>query len=159
MQVFDSISSVLRQKQSGVFWVSPDTDVETALRIMAEQEIGCLLVLREGELFGIFSERDYARKVTAWRKPSGRSEVRELMSSPVITVAPDTSVDEAMRIMTQRRVRHLPVIDKGKIIGLVSIGDLVKWIISSQSRTICELQNYISGNYDVTAGHLLAVSY
>jgi CBS domain-containing protein len=153
MHVFDKVSCILRDKGSAVFSVAPDTTLQSALQIMADRCVGCLLVMKDRELVGIFSERDYARKAALWwgRLPLTLN-VGDLMHSPVITIAPDTSINEAMCIMTQAHVRHLPVLDYDHLVGLVSIGDVVKWTISSQDRTIRELQNYITGQYDVTAG-------
>lgn len=159
MQITDKVSSILREKGPSVFSVTPETTILDALQVMASRQVGCLLVIDDGELKGMFSERDYARKVALFGKVSPEATVRTLMHSPVITIAPDTSINEAMRIMTQAHVRHLPVVDYDHLVGVVSIGDLVKWTITSQDRVIQELRNYITGQYDVTAAHASAFAF
>jgi CBS domain-containing protein len=115
---------------------------------MSQKSIGAILVMTDGRLVGFISERDYARKVILKGKSSRDTQIREIMSVPVITVSPSDTVDECMRIMTGNRIRHLPVTDDGgKVIGIVSIGDLVKWIISAQEEMINHLHSYISGGY------------
>jgi CBS domain-containing protein len=112
---------------------------------MAERHVGALLVIDGGRLEGVVSERDYARKVVLSGRSSGTTAVREIMSSPVITIAPDKTVDDAMRLMTARRIRHLPVVRDGEVLGVVSIGDLVKSVIDEQRHTIEDLRSYIQG--------------
>ena len=146
MEVVDRVSAVLKQKGGETWSVSPKATVYDALGIMASKEIGALLVMDSGKLAGLLSERDYARKIILRGRSSKETRVEEIMNSPAITVPPDCSVNEAMRIMTEHRIRHLPVIDKaGELLGMVSIGDLVKWIITSQEETIEHLHSYISG--------------
>ena len=146
MKVLDNVSAVLKQKGGQVWFISPEATVYEALQIMAEKEIGALVVMAAGRVVGIFSERDYARKVILQGRSSQETKVGEVMNSPALTIQPDCSVDEAMRIMTERRLRHLPVINReGAVLGLASIGDLVKWIITSHENTIEQLQSYISG--------------
>ena len=113
---------------------------------MAQKNIGALPVIGD-ELLGIISERDYTRKVILRGRSSRETDVREIMSKPVLAVRPEQSVEECMRIMTESRVRHLPVLDSGRVVGIVSIGDLVKWIIQAQSVTIDQLEGYITGQY------------
>jgi len=143
----DSVELVLAQKGGAVHSVSGEATIYEALVIMSEKRIGALLVLDGSELVGIFSERDYARKVILVGRSSKDMKVREIMSSPVVTVEPSTTIDECMQHMTGRRCRHLPVIADGEIVGVVSLGDLVHWIISKQKRTIDDLEDYISGEY------------
>jgi len=145
MQVLDRVSEVLKQKGAQIWSISPEATVYEALRIMADQNVGSLLVLDRGSLAGLVSERDYARKIILKGRSSKDTMVNEIMVSAPITL--DCSVDEAMRIMTGNRVRHLPVTNPdGSISGIVSIGDLVNWIISAHQETIEKLQSYIAGN-------------
>jgi CBS domain-containing protein len=138
---------ILREKGSTVHTVSADATVYEALVIMAEKRVGALVVLDGGRLVGMFSERDYARKVVLAGRTSRDMKVREIMSTSVLTVERRTSVDTCMQRMTEKRCRHLPVVEAGKLVGIVSIGDLVNFIIQTQDRTIDELEDYISGDY------------
>jgi CBS domain-containing protein len=145
MNANGTISEILGLKGSSVWSVSPDTTVFDAIQIMADKNVGALLVT-EGELLvGIISERDYTRKVVLKGKSSKQTAVREILSGQVIHVAPDSTVEECMRLMTDHRIRHLPVLEGSRILGVVSIGDLVNWIISAQTTTIDQLKTYISG--------------
>ena len=143
----ETIRNLLRSKGSEVWWLPPDATVYEAIALMAEKRIGAVLICEEGRPVGIVSERDYARKVILMGRSSKETRVREIMSSPLITVTPDHTLDECMRIMTERRVRHLPVLEGDRLVGIVSIGDLVKAIISAQAQTIRQLSDYISGKY------------
>jgi CBS domain-containing protein len=139
------ISSLLHHKASPVWSVSPDTTVFDAIKLMAEKNIGALPVLADGKLLGIFTERDYTRKVALAGKSSRETRVREIIAPELVTVAPNDSVDECMRLMTEKRVRHLPVLEGDKVVGIISIGDLVNWIISTQNAAIEQMERYIAG--------------
>ena len=145
----DAVSSVLRRKSGDrqVLSIGPDASVYDAIAMMAENSIGALLVVSNGLLVGIMSERDYARKVVLQSRSSKDTRVRDIMSTPVITVSPAHTVEECMRLMTDKRIRHLPVIDGSTIAGIVSIGDLVRSVITLQGETIQYLQQYINGQY------------
>jgi CBS domain-containing protein len=145
--VTEIIASILKTKGSAVWSVGPDATVYDALALMAERSIGALLVLSEGGMAGIITERDYARKIVLQGKSSKDTPVHEIMTRFPLTVTPEHTVDECMVIMTQSRVRHLPVLDGDRVVGIVSIGDLVNAIISAQAHTINQLHTYISGTY------------
>ena len=147
MKLLDSVGRILKQKGSQVYSIAPDVTVYEALERMADKDIGALVVMQGTDLVGIFSERDYVRKVILHGRSSKQMKVHEIMSSPVVTVNPRTTVDECMHRMTDKRCRHLPVVDEGKVVGVVSIGDLVNWIIKAQDFTIHQLENYITGKY------------
>lgn len=141
----NSIQQLLKNKGSAVWSTSPDATVYEALQLLAEKNIGMLVVLQDGELVGVVSERDYARKVALHGKTSMKTPVIEIMTEDVITVGTEGTVEEAMALMTKLHIRHLPVVDGKKIVGVVSIGDLVKAIIADQEFTIDQLEKYISG--------------
>lgn len=138
-----TVRQLLQAKSSTVYSVAPEARVYEALKLMAEKEIGALVVLDGARLAGILSERDYARKVILHGKSSHDIPVREIMTENVITVQPGQTVDQCMALMTERRIRHLPVVESGRLIGLVSIGDLVKEVIADQEQTIRQLETYI----------------
>src|SRR5712692_9712414 len=141
-----TVAQILQGKGHEVWSVSPATLVYSALKVMAEKNVGALLVLEGHELKGIFSERDYARKVILEGKSSRDIPVQEIMSPEVFTVLPEQSVEECMAQMTDKRIRHLPVMENGRVIGVISIGDAVKAIISEREFTIKQLENYITGS-------------
>jgi len=140
-----TISEILNLKGTQVWTVSPDTMVFDAIQLMADKNIGALLVTDHGRLLGIMSERDYTRKIALKGKSSKQTPVREIISGKVVSVNPSHTVEDCMRLMTDHRVRHLPVLCDNNILGIVSIGDLVNWIISAQTTAIHQLQTYITG--------------
>ncbi|WP_448096611.1 CBS domain-containing protein [Luteibacter yeojuensis] len=139
------VKHLLEAKGKAVFSVAPDASVYEAIKQMDEKNVGALAVIRGSELVGIISERDYARKVILKDRSSRDTPVADIMTANVVTVAPDASVDECMRLCTDGRLRHLPVLDGGRVVGMVSIGDLVKATISEQKETISQLESYIVG--------------
>jgi CBS domain-containing protein len=134
---------LLDHKGRAIFSIGPDEPVLEAIRLMADHHIGALLVMKDDELVGIVSERDYARKVILKGRSSADTPVAQIMSSPVITVSLNNSVQECMQLMTSRRLRHLPVVEGKKVLGMVSIGDLVKAVMDEQQHTIEQLESYI----------------
>jgi len=140
-----TVTQLLRAKGHEVFSVSPETPVFEALQVMAEKNVGALLVIEGERLVGILSERDYARKVILKGKSSKEIPVREIMSSYVLYVRPQQTIEECMALMTDKRVRHLPVLDEDRLVGVISIGDVVKAVIAEQEFMIEQLQNYITG--------------
>jgi CBS domain-containing protein len=143
----ETIRQILRVKGREVWSLPPEASVYEAIEMMAAKRVGALLVVDRGKLVGIISERDYARKVILKGKSSKHTLVKEIMTSPVIFVTPDHTVDECMRIVTANRIRHLPVMERDRLVGIISIGDLVNSIISAQAATIRHLNNYITGKY------------
>jgi CBS domain-containing protein len=140
-----TINEILAHKGNQAWSISPESTVFDAIQLMADKNIGALLVTQAEKLVGILTERDYTRKVALKGKSSKQTAVKEILSGQIIHVTPDHTVEECMRLMTDHRVRHLPVLESEQIVGVVSIGDLVNWIITAQSSTIHQLQTYISG--------------
>jgi CBS domain-containing protein len=147
MKVHDRVSTILCRKGTDIWSIPSDASVYSAIEMMADKRIGALLVIDNGHLEGIVSERDYARKVILMGRSSKDTFVREIMTPSPITICLDCSVDDAMRTMTTHRIRHLPVVDKERVVGMLSIGDLVNWIIMSQDQAIESLEHYITGQY------------
>lgn|ERR1035438_5158360 len=147
MKSSGTVSAVLHHKGSEIWSVPAEATVFEAIKIMADKNIGALLVMSGGKLAGVFTERDYVRKVVLQGKTSKETHVREIISTEMISVGLHHSVEECMKLMTEHRVRHLPVVEADKVVGLVSIGDLVNWTISTQSATIDQMTHYITGGY------------
>ena len=147
MDVSGNISGILNQKGREIFSVPSDTTVFDAISLLAEKNVGALLVVDDGKLVGMVSERDYTRKVVLRGKRSRETSVAEIMSTDLKVVHPSEAVQDCLRLMTDKRIRHLPVLDGDKVVGVISIGDLVKWVINCQSAAIAYLENYISGGY------------
>ena len=147
MDVSGNISAILGQKGAEIFSISPNATVFEAVEMMANKNVGALLVMDAEKLVGLISERDYTRKVMLRGKRSRATKVSEIMSSHLTVIPPNEPVEQCLRLMTEKRFRHLPVVDGDKVVGVISIGDLVKWVISCQSATIAHLESYISGGY------------
>ena len=147
MDVSGTIEAILAQKGTEIFSILPDATVFEAVELMANKNVGALLVIQDGKLVGLISERDYTRKVMLRGKRSRETQVREIMSSDLTVISPREPVENCLRMMTDKRVRHLPVLDGDTIRGIISIGDLVKWVIATQSAAIQHLEMYISGGY------------
>ena len=140
------ISSILHHKATHAVWsISPDATVFDAIKLMAEKNIGSLLVMSNDKLTGVFTERDYTRKIALQGKTSKDTRVREITTTDLVSVTPEDSVEDCMRLMTEHRVRHLPVVSNDNVVGIISIGDLVNWIISAQNATIEQMEQYIAG--------------
>jgi CBS domain-containing protein len=138
-----TVRQLLNKKGSQVYSIDAEDPVLEAIQLMADRHVGALVVMRGQELVGIVSERDYARKVILLGRSSSETPVWQIMSSPVITVPPDRTVNDCMRTVTENRIRHLPVTDQGRVVGMISIGDLVKAVIEEQQQTIEQLESYI----------------
>jgi CBS domain-containing protein len=139
------VNDILGSKSREIFSIGPDEPVLAAVQMMADRSVGALLVMRGNELAGIVSERDYARKVVLKGRSSAETAVWEIMTAPVVTVGPEETVSTCMVVMTERKFRHLPVVANGRVLGMLSIGDLVKAVIEEQQREIVELKRYIAG--------------
>ena len=153
MNTMLTVNQVLQSKSHGCWSIGPRATAYEALEIMADRDVGALLVIEGGKLVGIFSERDYARKVILKGKSSKDTMVRELMSRPPICAGPHLTLKDCMVLMTSNHIRHLPILDSGTLIGILSIGDVVNAVISEQDTTINMLENYISGNDYLSSVH------
>ncbi len=141
-----TVSNILRAKGNATFSITPGTTVYNALELMVEKNVSALVVLENEKLAGIFTERDYARKVILKGKASRETLISEIMTAQVITVSPDSSIDDCMRIMTNKFIRHLPVLEDGDLVGVISIGDVVKYVIEDQKFIIENMEHYIKGS-------------
>lgn len=146
--IHDKVSDLLKIKSRIVWGVAPCATVYEALELISTRDIGAVLVVEDSRLLGVFSEREYARNIALHGRSSHRTHVSEVMLTPPITISPNASIDEAMRLMSDRRIRHLPVMDGAVVTGIISMSDVVKWIIAGQERTIQQLECYIAGRYD-----------
>ena len=147
MDVSGTIDAILNQKSREIFTIPPDATVFEAIEMMDNKNVGALLVMDGKKLVGMFSERDYTRKIVLRGKRSRETKVAEIMSTNLTVTHSREPVEKCLRLMTDKRIRHLPVLDGDKVVGVISIGDLVKWVISCQSAAIAHLENYISGGY------------
>ncbi len=138
------VADILKNKGVDIYAVLPDSSVYDALKLMGEKNIGALMVIEDGTLKGIFSERDYARKIVLENRTSRDTAISDIMTKNVFTVSPQDSIEHCMEVMTSKKIRHLPVTENGKVAGIISIGDVVMSIIQSQQETISHLQNYIA---------------
>jgi len=147
MQISGTIDSVLNNKSDAIWWVQPEATVFNAIKVMSDKNIGALLVMKNKQLLGIFSERDYTRKVVLNGKSSKTTAVHEIISTDVIAVESHDTVEHCMHLMAQNRIRHLPVLNGNTVVGIVSISDLVNYIISAQHTALAQMEDYISGKY------------
>lgn len=147
MEIHGTVRDILKDKGGEVWTTRPQNTVYEAIRLMGEKNIGALVVVEGDMVVGMLSERDYSRKIVLHGRASRETLVDDILARPVITVHSTDSIEKCMQLMTSHRIRHLPVVDDGRLAGLVSIGDLVNWVIVSQRHTILQLQGYISGDY------------
>jgi CBS domain-containing protein len=147
MEVPGNVGEILGRKHPGVWSVTPDSTVFQAIQLMADKNVGALPVMEAGRLAGIISERDYTRKVILKGRSSRETAVSDIMSRNLFTAVPEDTIVDCMRLMTEKKVRHLPILDGQQMVGIISIGDLVNWIISAQTAAIDQLEKYITGAY------------
>jgi CBS domain-containing protein len=145
MTTSGTIGTILHHKGAQVWTISPGATVFDAIRLLAQKNIGALPVVEGDKLIGMFSERDYTRKVALEGKTSQKTLVREIISTEVISATPQHTIEDCMRLMTEKHIRHLPILENGKMVGMVSIGDMVNWIISAQNATIDQMESYLAG--------------
>ncbi len=147
MEIQGAVRDILKSKGGEVWSTSPKDTVYEAIGLMGEKNIGALVAVEDGAVIGVLSERDYSRKVVLQGRTSRDTLVGEILSRPAVTVSSKDSIERCMQLMTEHRIRHLPVVDDDRLIGLISMGDLVRWVMESQKHTILQLQGYISGDY------------
>jgi len=147
MEIIGTVYDILHNKGGEILTTSPDDTVYEALRLMGEKNIGALVAMENDQVLGILSERDYSRKVVLQGRTSRNTKVGDIISRPAITVRSKDGIEKCMELMTSNRIRHLPVVDDGRLVGVISMGDLVNWVMLSQRHTIEQLQGYISGDY------------
>ena len=147
MEIHGTVRDILQNKSGEVWTTSLQTTVYEAIGLMGEKNVGALVALDEGEVVGILSERDYSRKVVLQGRTSRDTLVGEILTRPAVTVRRKDPIEKCMQLMTSQRIRHLPVVEDGRLVGLISIGDLVSWVMQSQRHTILQLQGYLSGVY------------
>jgi CBS domain-containing protein len=147
MEINGTVYDILHNKSGEILTTRPEDSVYEAIRVMGEKNIGALVVMKNGEVIGVLSERDYSRKVVLQGRTSRDTRVGEIIAIPAITVRSKDGIEKCMQLMTGNRIRHLPVVDDGRLVGLVSMGDLVSWVMQSQRHTIEQLQGYIAGDY------------
>ena len=147
MEIQGTVRDILQNKGGQVWTTGPDSTVYEAIGLMGEKNIGALVIVENDEVIGVLSERDYSRKVVLQGRTSRDTVVGDILSRPVVTIRRRDTIEKCMQVMTEHRIRHLPVIDENRLIGLISMGDLVRWAMESQNFTILQLQGYISGDY------------
>ena len=147
MEIHGTVRDILQNKGGEVWTTSPQNTVYEAIRLMGEKNIGALVTVEDGKVIGVFSERDYSRKVILQGRTSRGTSVGEILDDPATTVQSADNIETCMQLMTSLRIRHLPVVDDGQLVGLISIGDLVNWVMHTQRHTILQLQGYIAGEY------------
>jgi len=147
MEIHGTVYDILHNKSGTIWTTTPADSVYQAIHLMGEKNIGALVAIENGEVIGVLSERDYSRKVVLQGRTSRDTLVGDILSRPAITVSSRDGIQKCMQLMTGNRIRHLPVVDEGSLVGLISIGDLVSWVMQSQQHTIQQLQGYISGDY------------
>lgn len=147
MEIHGTVRDILQNKKGPIWTTTPDSTVYEAIGLMGEKNIGAVVVVEDGEVIGVLSERDYSRKVVLQGRTSRDTKVGEILSRPAITVRRKDGIEKCMQLMTENRIRHLPVVDEGELVGMISMGDLVNWVMQTQRHTILQLQGYISGEY------------
>ena len=147
MEIHGTVRDILQTNKGPIWTTTPDSTVYEAIGLMGEKNIGAVVVVEDGEVIGVLSERDYSRKVVLQGRTSRDTKVGEILSRPAITVRRKDGIEKCMQLMTENRIRHLPVMDEGELVGMISMGDLVNWVRQTQRHTILQLQGYSSGEY------------